>query len=286
MEVPRRIDFPSTIYLETSVKCNGQCIICPNVELDRPDMSFEMVKSVIDQCVGHTVDEVHPFQYGEPLLYPFQRETLAYIGEKLPNTKRVLFTNASVLSEDWATCLLDLGVETIRFSVDGFSKEVYEKQRPGLNFETTIANVERYLLMNEERGRPTYTGIQFTITNVNAHEQGRVVELWTPRVNEMVVHECDSRSESVGNDRVHPRYYSNPNLTAACWQPFLALSVRSNGDVSLCCIDWTPEIIVGNLYDSTVEEIWLGEELRRVQDLHLAGKKAEIPICSTCSVWN
>src|SRR5436309_14764710 len=39
---------------------------------------------------------------------------------------------------------------------------------------------------------------------------------------------------------------------------------------------------VGPLGAETLEEIWCGEEMRRMRGLHLAGRAGEVAICSRC----
>jgi len=63
------------------------------------------------------------------------------------------------------------------------------------------------------------------------------------------------------------------------------LSVFHNGQVSPCCYDAEGELIVGNTLNQGLKEIWNGQRLRNLRDLHLAHQFEKIPICSRCRSW-
>jgi radical SAM protein with 4Fe4S-binding SPASM domain len=63
------------------------------------------------------------------------------------------------------------------------------------------------------------------------------------------------------------------------------LTVYYNGQVSPCCYDAEGELIVGNVLNQTLREIWNGSPLKNLRDLHLASKWDKIPACSRCRNW-
>lgn len=53
-------------------------------------------------------------------------------------------------------------------------------------------------------------------------------------------------------------------MTLNCKEPFYNIEITNTGDVFLCCRTWHPKVI-GNILENTLEEIWLGEEARKVR---------------------
>lgn len=49
-----------------------------------------------------------------------------------------------------------------------------------------------------------------------------------------------------------------------CNEPFIHSEISPNGDVRLCCDSWHPKV-VGNIFDNTLEEIWVNEEAFKVR---------------------
>ena len=44
--------------------------------------------------------------------------------------------------------------------------------------------------------------------------------------------------------------------------------MRANGDVSVCCWDFNREMSIGNLYQNSFEDIYEGEMLKKIVDMH------------------
>ncbi|MDQ2586685.1 radical SAM protein [Saccharothrix yanglingensis] len=56
------------------------------------------------------------------------------------------------------------------------------------------------------------------------------------------------------------------------------MEVHADGNVSSC--KFFPEFVVGNLYDTGVADLWLGEPFRKVREILSAG--GMMPVCSKC----
>ncbi len=281
-------DFPRNLYLETSVSCNARCITCPSQYLSRPDMSLETALDLLAQCEGRRVDELHPFQYADPLVWPHLLPFLRAVRQVLPDTRIVIYTNAALLTPEIAAALIELPVHSITFSIDGATRATYEVHRRGLDFGVVVANALLFLHENERRGRPVRTRAHFTFTRLNEAERGAFARFWTGKVDEVTFHECDSRLERllVGDRFGERRYYTQAKPAEPCAQPFNGLFVLSNGDVGMCCLDYEPARSLGNVREQRIADIWTGPVARAIRALHNAGRKAEMDICRNCSVNN
>lgn len=79
---------------------------------------------------------------GEPLLHPGLTTIVKNLRERLPGHGRIaMTTNGTLLTSDMARQLFDAGLNTVTFSIDGASREVYEARRTGASFERLCANV-------------------------------------------------------------------------------------------------------------------------------------------------
>ena len=67
-----------------------------------------------------------------------------------------------------------------------------------------------------------------------------------------------------------------------CSEAFEGLAVNSNGGVSVCCVDWAHEIIVGNAFKKSLPEIWSGKLLKRFRIKQVSGLRSKIPMCKDC----
>src|SRR5882724_4790668 len=72
-------------------------------------------------------------------------------------------------------------------------------------------------------------------------------------------------------------------LRRACHAPSEMLIVMVNGDVILCHEDARREVVIGNLDQSTLRDIWFGEEMERFRYHLLRGNRQEAgTVCARC----
>jgi len=68
-----------------------------------------------------------------------------------------------------------------------------------------------------------------------------------------------------------------------CYYPDYMLLVDSNGDVYPCCQEWERRLKLGNAYQSSLWDIWTGNELKRVRTILAKGDRDLFPCCN-CDV--
>ena len=68
-----------------------------------------------------------------------------------------------------------------------------------------------------------------------------------------------------------------------CDLPFYKMYITYNGDVVSCCMDWRRQVVLGNITERGIREIWNGPEYSRFRQLHIEGQEAKVDLCSACS---
>ncbi|MFH1850236.1 MAG: SPASM domain-containing protein [archaeon] len=66
---------------------------------------------------------------------------------------------------------------------------------------------------------------------------------------------------------------------AALWKTPV---IHRNGDVTVCCRDVLMELKLGNIRESTLEQIWLGDRITAMRINAIKGDYAEMPKCCGC----
>lgn len=169
--VPIKMDY------EVSNKCNFRCTMCLLREVaDRmpPTMKYEDFERSIEEQYG--LIEVKLQGLGEPLLNPdfFRMVDLCVSKDIWVRT----ITNGSVLdrNENYKK-LVDKKVGEIGVSIDGATKETFEKIRVGSNFEQVVDNT---LMLNSyaaEKGEQWRTSCWMLVQQDNYEEMESVLEL-------------------------------------------------------------------------------------------------------------
>ena len=71
----------------------------------------------------------------------------------------------------------------------------------------------------------------------------------------------------------------------ACPFPFHTLSIKTNGDVLVCCVDWIRGTNVGNIMESSLKDIWNGDKLFQLRKLHIEGQRSQNKSCNGCELF-
>ena len=264
------------LWMEVTNRCNGNCIFCGReYALPACDMELGFFKNIVDQCKEAKIVQTQGF--GEPLLYPHIVEAVEYA----TNQKRevVFYTNGSLLDEKMARALLETNFARIIFSVDDMTKEKYEYFRPPLKWDTLLENIKRFQKMRDEGGYITNTSVRMCITPENREYVHKIKAFWSERVDQVAAApEVDIPAPT----ELRKTPYVNGSPITDCPFPYNYLSVKSNGDVVICCRDWFNVYVLGNLHVSSVEDIYYkGLKNRNVRLSHKSGRN--IPyLCQIC----
>ena len=224
-------------------------------------------------------------------------------------------TNASLLhlQENYKK-LIDSGVNEVQISIDGASKETFEKIRRGSRFERVIENCK---LINGYCAQRNLlrTRMWIVVQKDNVHEFLDFVDLghtlgfrrlsyalnltdwaqqkWTGPIQEMTVE--DSVSPGLAQKGIKrgteldldvsfwniTAKYSTKTPEHLCPWPFERAYISSDMKIVPCCMIANPDVLqLGDAHDLTGN--WNGQRMMSFRKMHLQGK---IPkLCQSCYV--
>ncbi len=81
----------------------------------------------------------------------------------------------------------------------------------------------------------------------------------------------------------HAKVYPNNNYHG-CFYPWTSLNITWNGDVVTCCRDLDGKYNLGNILQSSIEEVWNGQKYLHLRDAILKQKLQSIPSCRSCDL--
>lgn len=142
--------FPVKLWIETSGICNLACRLCVNKDLpdkQKNNMNFDLFRKIIDE-IKTQVYEVNLFHRGEALINPEITEMIDYAVSSGIKTR--LHTNAVLLDSEMSEKLIKSGLHRISFSFDGYTKEMYEKNRIGAEFEDVLMKINEFLRIKKD----------------------------------------------------------------------------------------------------------------------------------------
>lgn len=67
-----------------------------------------------------------------------------------------------------------------------------------------------------------------------------------------------------------------------CPEVFNKLSINWDGTVSACCADYDNQMLVGDVRENTLKEIWDGQKMRDYRELVVSDSHWTLPVCANC----
>jgi len=298
------LSLPESMHIDPSNACNFRCAFCPTGDnellrsVQRPagHMDFDLYMRIIDQIAvlarqtGRTLSILHLYKDGEPLLNKCLPEMAAYAKRAGVADLVGTTTNASLLTEEAAGRLIDSGIDQVRISVIHVGSERYkELTRTWADYKKVRTNVG--FLYAEKKRRKSHMHVLAKIndTALTDEERERFRADFGGISDDLRFDSLMGWSLSDVKDFTLGVEVSTgmDGATAlrerqVCPEPFSRLAVNFDGQVSVCCVDWSFGTVVGDLRRESVTDVWNGERLRRFRLAHLRGQRGDIPACANC----
>lgn len=273
-------EFPIHIDIETTTACNLKCFMCfQSYDPPKPaKMSTEMIKKIIDEGAENNLCSIKLQYRGEPLTDVRIPEIVNYA--KSRGILEVMFnTNATLLSEEKAYNLIKAGLDKIICSVDGCTKEVYENVRIGGKFEVVLQNIKTMQKLKKELGvdKPVVR-VQMVDTPRNHEEIDHYIPFWSEIADEVAIEDMLDWDQTSEDLREFPSF--------ACAQLWQRLIILADGTVLPCCRSTSGGNMVlysvGNIHEMSLKEIWTGDRMNYLRELHKSGNSDRVKLCRLC----
>ena len=279
------IDFPVEISLELTNYCNLRCVMCPTPFLKRA--RGYMTETLFNRVARDISDEKGflflPQGFGELLLHKKLFELLDF-AFKLGIRPIVVLTNGMLLNEINLAGFLNR-VNVMVVTIDGVTAKTYESIRVGGRLQIVAHNIERLLEMRGGNQTP-HLVLRIIEMKETEGEIDSFKDFWSDRIGSGDIIQVVDFNDWAGKvayrgiGEVRQERERTP-----CRMLWKNLSVYYDGQVSPCCYDAEGELIVGNVLEQNLKEIWNGSSLKKVRGIHLRHQFQNIPICSRCNSW-
>lgn len=281
-------DFPIHLDIEATTACNFECTMCVRTEYVAngtmwkiQNFDYNKYKEIIDEGVKHGLKSLK-FQYiGEPLVNKHIIKMVKYA--KDAGVCDVMFnTNASLLTEKKAVEIIESGLDKLFFSFDSPYREQYNKIRVKGDYDKVLTNIKNFMKIKREMKSDTpLTRVQMVVMKENEHEFKDFVKLFQPIVD--TIAQIDYLDHGIQNtDKTVVQLQDKKAKIFCCPQLWQRMFVHPDGVVTPCCIDSDRKMVMGNVNESSVKDIWKNEKYQKMRKLHKAGRMEEIPTCKKC----
>lgn len=272
--------YPLLVDLELSTLCNLKCPFCYTITQEFKDkvkatlMDYSLFTRIVDEISGH-VYALRLSLRGEPTLHPRLKDCIQYAKSKGIYEVSML-TNASKMTPDYFKEIMDAGIDWITVSFDGLY-ENYEKNRYPLKFEEIYNNLKKSIQMRDKSGcvKPV----------IKIQTIWPAIEKNPSSYYKIMAEVSDLVAFNPLIDCINTKNYEEIEFEEdfICPQLYQRLVISADGRALLCANDEHSEHIVGDAYRQSIYDIWHGQQLKDVREIHR--KKdgfLKISICRKC----
>lgn len=274
--------FPLHLDFELKDACNQNCTMCPRNEEQHPDINYRLNSKttlsfadycqVIDEGVGKGLRSVNLGAFAEPLIHKNCFDMVEYARQKgIIDTR--LITNGLLLKRHISN-VFESGLVNLFVSLDAFYPETYKRIR-GHGFELAKDSILAVLAERERRGQVLpIVRVSMVDMKSNRDEIDEFVSFWRSRVDFIDIQTYDDF-----NIDINRPFNLEQKKKWDCRSPFARLAVLSDGRVLPCCNFFGENIPIGNIHDSSIEQIWNSEAIQMVRKGILTDTLRNCAIC-------
>lgn len=173
------VALPHFIQIEPVGECNFRCRMCP-IQFRRDGrpygppafMEFDLFTRIVDEFPD--LREIQLQGLGEPLMHPRFFDMVRHAASR--DITVSVNTNLSFITPKAAAACIESGLARVHASLDGATKETYERIRVRGNYEKSIRNLQRLLAQRSARNsRTPYVEIVAVAMRENLDELAQIV---------------------------------------------------------------------------------------------------------------
>lgn len=286
---------PWNLHIELSNICNANCIFCAYQYQARQEqiMTDEVyLKALDDYCGIGGGDFMLTVSVGDPAVDPNLCQRIKEARSRPEIARIETITNAIALKSDQIEQLIHSGISKIKVSTGPWDEKLYEKIYRNKSYKKMIKNVRALLEKNLAAGSPVEIEIAFrsnlTMKETLALPDYKTIEHMPHRVTFNA--DFDTWSGKIKEEDLLPGMPLRPMSKLEhepCYWFYDGPIVFVDGSVGLCgCRDFNAnsELIVGNILDRPLLEIWQSQEVKKLRERFRDGQFPAI--CQTCSTYS
>jgi len=277
---------PWVVFVDPSISCNIQCKFCYHSSNNiKGIMKWDLYKKIISdiKLFEFHIKTLRLYAFGEPLLNPKFSDMVKYakdeqIAETIDTT-----TNGSLFSPKLNLKIIEAGIDRINISVIGINAEQYKSfSNYSINFEKYVDNIA-HLYHNRNK---CIIFIKINGDVISKEDQQKFLEIFTPISNGIGIEHIINCWQLPELDNIKNKevgVYGQPlSHVEICPYILYSYCVQFNGEVSACFLDWNRKLIIGDVKEQSLVDIWNSDRMNNLRKLMLRMLRFSHPICKSC----
>lgn len=273
---------PYSIQIEFVEGCSRICSFCGIQSIRNKAGNFKMMDSNLAKKIAFEISIFCPnariefAMHGEPTMHKDYIGMINIFRNALPITNMQLTTNGVRFRKgnmkEEVLKIFDAGIDYIILDTYYPERDELRKAAFEINGQDGIV-VEDFYDDWVPNGKSPW------------HNHHRKIKKTVLLMDDLQARDGEISSRQIvnhaGNNKGKPQM-AEP-LKKTCTMPFRELSITWNGNINLCCQDWKHELVIENVGQKTIEEIWHSERFEAGRAM-LQNKNREMKPCNKCDI--
>ena len=273
------------IYVEIGNICNLRCSFCPEMKRERRQMSAQEFERVCRAIKGYT-NYIYLHVMGEPLVHP-ELDSILAIAEQY-EFRVCITTNGTLLKKNTemlmkhSSCIHKINVSVHSIEGNGIEDRLEKYIREVVEFSRLASANEIFTI--------------FRLWNLDSKE-ALGINLQNEFIEERLHREFDGEWKKRWNgymlaDRIFLEFAgafvwptesdSKEECVGSCRGLIDQIAILADGSVVPCCLDSEGELILGNIFEDSMDSILESSRATSIKEGFLHGEMRE-KMCKKCS---
>ena len=279
--------FPLFLDIEPEYRCNLRCVTCPhqfgekNPSYIEDAMSVEMFESICKEAARYQMPAISVSNNNEGLM---QHNLFRYIDLSASYGMIDIFlgTNGHLLTEEMSRRIINSPLTRLLISIDAANADSYFKMRRSKKYGMVVDNIKYFHALRKQfKANLPLIRVSMVVTSINENEIEEFKEHWKDTADIISLQRyLQPLGLSQTENQLVPkaREKIKDRICSALWQ---RMTIRANGDVIACC-HLSNTLKVGNIRNHSIHEIWHGDGMKNLRNIHLKGEYHLIDVCASC----
>lgn len=280
-------DYPvNDLRIELSNVCNHQCIFCANRKMTREKgfIDENFLKRILKEAYQEGFRGVGYYSTGEPFV---SKNLASYVhwAKEIGYEYVYITTNGAAVNFSRIKEVIDAGLDSIKFSINGTNRENYLLIHGRDDFEQVIQNLKDTFNYKKELQRNLNVFISFAVTKYTEDTVDEFIENYKSYADDIITANVINMGGYVpevneflltGNQTDF-----SEGMTIPCYSLWNILSVTWEGYLTACCADFQNYFIYADLNNTSLKDAWHCEKITELRKKHLDGD-IEGTACASC----
>jgi len=291
---------PKGIHIALLNRCNLECVMCPyhspKYRAEQTsgyfDKTRQMSEEIFTKILQDAISLGSSLQFGqieEALIHPMAIEWMKRA--KRSGIHVHLTTNGTLLSGKKLEDLANAEIDSLMFSLDAASPEVYRQIR-GEDLSRIESNIKNFLAFVEKQQlKKPKIWVSFIMQDQSANERSTFLNKWEKLgADNITYYELSDIDPKTGRV-IRKEFTYDRRERYTCSSPWEQCVIYPEGEVSLCCqsmleTGWRGVVSMGTLAEKSLREIWAGKVYNELRVRLIKNELIVDEVCAGCDLWS